>query len=114
MAAKGLQQYTEKESGNASLGQGGSVLIDTIDANCTAPANKVFIAIQVLDAVQFTATTGLIAENPALHMNTAQSTGLTTDYAIDASNTFPVGTIIYGRWTSINLAAGTCIAYLGG
>ena len=114
MAAKGLQQYSEKESGNASLGQGGAVFCDTSSAALAAPSGKVFIAIQVLDAVQFTATTGLIAENPALHMSTAQSTGLTTDYAIDASNTFPVGTIIYGRWTSINLAAGSCVAYLGG
>ena len=95
MAARGLHQYTEIESGNASLGQGGAVFCDTLSVIMSAPANKVFIAIQVLDAVQFTATTGLIAENPELHMSTAQATGLTTDYAIDASNTFPVGTIIY-------------------
>jgi hypothetical protein len=111
MAAKGLQQYTEKESGNASLGQGGCILNDNTSAACAAPSGKVFIAIQVLDAVQFTA---LVAENPLLHMNTVTATGLSTDYAIDTSNTFPTGTIIYGRWTTFTLNAGTCVAYLGG
>ena len=111
MATKGLQQYTVAESGNASLGQGGCVLVDTTGQACAAPSGKVFIAIQVLDAVQFSA---LIAESPAIHMNTAQATGLTTDYAVDSSNTFPVGSVIYGRWTSFTLSAGACVAYLGG
>jgi hypothetical protein len=32
---------------------------------------------------------------------------------IDASNTFPKGITIYGRWTSLDLASGSAIAYLG-
>ena len=111
MASRGLQQYTSDESGSAALGQGGTILCDTLSAACAAPADRVFIAIQVLDAVQFTA---LIAENKNLHMNTVQATGLTTDYAVANDNTFPVGTIIYGRWKSFTLAAGSCVAYLGG
>jgi hypothetical protein len=32
---------------------------------------------------------------------------------IDASNTFPKGVTIYGRWTEIDLTSGLCIAYIG-
>ena len=32
---------------------------------------------------------------------------------IDASNTFPKGITIYGRWTSLDLASGSAIAYIG-
>ena len=32
---------------------------------------------------------------------------------VDASNTFPKGITIYGRWTSLDLASGSAIAYLG-
>ena len=32
---------------------------------------------------------------------------------IDASNTFPKGVTIYGRWIEIDLTSGMCIAYIG-
>ena len=121
MAVKGLQQYNEKESGNASLGMGGSMFMDDTSIAYKPPSGKIFIAIQVLDAVQFDASSGLVSENNDLFINTegtvkgAAHPGATTNDGnqIDASNTFPVGTIIYGRWTQINLAAGSGIAYIG-
>ena len=33
--------------------------------------------------------------------------------AIDASNSFPAGVTIFGRWTEIDLDAGMLIAYIG-
>ena len=30
-----------------------------------------------------------------------------------ASETIPAGTVIYGRWTTVDLASGLVIAYLG-
>ena len=32
---------------------------------------------------------------------------------VDASNTFPKGVTIYGRWIEIDLTSGMCIAYIG-
>ena len=33
--------------------------------------------------------------------------------AIDSSNSFPAGVVIFGRWTAFTLASGSVIAYLG-
>jgi len=32
---------------------------------------------------------------------------------VDVNNTFPKGITIYGRWTSVNPASGSFIAYIG-
>ena len=111
----GLNGMTVQESNNAGLGQGGSMFIDTA-STYTPPAGQVFISIQVQAAATFTAdSTGLAAQDSTKYMSTvgtASQTGPPGEI-IDASNVFPPGITIHGRWTSIDLQGGTVIAYLG-
>ena len=117
----------------------GSVFNDTVSA-ITPPTGKVFVAIQFLTDTTLNATDGLVADNNDLagleYVGTAydSSDALTTadegahDLAvgsetavsggggkfIDASNTFPKGMTIYGRWTKITtVTSGSYIAYIG-
>ena len=109
------------------FGQMGSVFNDGTAA-MTPPANKVFVAITMLDNTTFDTSAGLVADNDttagleyigtdtAAH-NTVYSPDLGESGAggviVDVSNTFPKGITIYGRWTSINPASGLIIAYIG-
>ena len=107
--------FTVVESQNVSLGQAGCVFVDTATA-IVAPAGNVFVAITFLTDVTLDATGGLIAEDSSKWANTeaAASAGGSGGIEIDASNTFPKGVTIYGRWSEIDLdSAGTLIAYLG-
>ena len=111
----GLQKYTIQEVQNATLGQAGCVFVDTADA-VVAPTGAVFVAITFLTNVTLDASAGLIAEDSDRWANTeaAASAGGTGGKQLDAGNTFPKGTTIYGRWTEIDLnSVGTLIAYLG-
>jgi hypothetical protein len=111
----GLNGMTVQESNNAALGQGGSMFIDTT-ATHTPPAGQVFISITVLSSATFTAdATGLAAQDSTKYISTTgtASTSSAPGQLIDASNVFPTGITIHGRWTSIDLAGGTVIAYLG-
>tara|TARA_R110002020_G_scaffold391607_1_gene601998 strand:+ start:1395 stop:1751 length:357 start_codon:yes stop_codon:yes gene_type:complete len=111
----GLNGMTVQESNNAALGQGGSIFIDDGDAY-TPPAGQVFISITMLTAVTFTAdATGLAAQDPTKCIGTNGTEKLTgpPGQVIDASNVFPPGLTIHGRWTSIDLNGGSVIAYLG-
>lgn len=74
------------------IGQYGSNRITTT-ATTTPDSGKVFVAIQITEDAVFTTLTG----------NMANTTGL----ALSA------GTVIYGRFTSITLASGKVIAYMG-
>ena len=111
------------------FGQLGSVFNDTASA-ITPPTGKVFVAITFLADTVLNATAGLVGDNDttagleyistdaAVHNETVGS-GETTSTGgggkvIDASNTFPKGVTIYGRWTKItNNAATPMIAYIG-
>ena len=111
----GLNGMTVQESNNAALGQGGSVFIDNGSAY-TLPAGQVFISITMLTAVTFTAdATGLAAQNPTkcIGTNGAINVSGPPGQVIDASNVFPPGLTIHGRWTSIDLNGGSVIAYIG-
>tara|TARA_B100000519_G_scaffold200081_1_gene212517 strand:+ start:673 stop:1032 length:360 start_codon:yes stop_codon:yes gene_type:complete len=107
------------------FGQLGSVFTDT-DGAITPPTNKVFVAITFLSDTTFDATGGLVADTnyrscefvgtnaPAHNESTATITSGTGGDQIDASNTFPEGLTIFGRWTEIDIAAsGSIIAYIG-
>ena len=113
---KGLHKYTVQESQNAGLGQAGCMFVDTNTA-VVAPTGSAFVAITFLTDVTLDATVGLVAEDPSTWANTAVAANpkdATGGLVIDASNTFPKGVTIYGRWSSINLdSAGTLIAYVG-
>ena len=111
------------------FGQMGSILITgtsnavTIiggdDTNATPAGNtnrttKVFVAITFLEDTVFD-NAGLTSDNNTIFINdTVASTGIDADGgAVTDGVTFPKGLTIYGRWTSILLDSGKCIAYVG-
>jgi hypothetical protein len=109
-----------------SFGQQGSVFSDSTDA-ITPPSNKVFIAITFLSTTTFDSSGGLKADtsNDSLEFVGTEaaahnlSVGSETNVSggggiqIDVNNSFPKGMTIYGRWTEIDPASGTIIAYIG-
>tara|TARA_R100001230_G_C5536015_1_gene68345 strand:+ start:19 stop:390 length:372 start_codon:yes stop_codon:yes gene_type:complete len=111
------------------FGQMGSILITgtsnavTIiggdDTNATPAGNtnrttKVFVAITFLEDTVFD-NAGLTSDDNTIFINdTIASTGIDADGgAVTDGVTFPKGLTIYGRWTSILLDSGKCIAYVG-
>ena len=108
----GVNSYTVQESSNTGLGQGGSVFIDTTGADITPPSGRVFIAVTIIEPTEFTK---LEATAPDMYISTAGTASTTgpPGYLIDASNVFPTGITIFGRWDKINLDLGVVIAYLG-
>tara|TARA_R100001082_G_scaffold107926_1_gene82456 strand:- start:282 stop:635 length:354 start_codon:yes stop_codon:yes gene_type:complete len=117
MASKrwsGLNTYTVHEAQNASLGQGGSALI-TGTSQAVAPSGKTIVAITFLENSEFNSDTeGLVAEDPGLWVNSvSNSTDTITNCDVVDSEIFPAGTTIYGRWTSLKLASGKIMVYLG-
>ena len=125
--AVNLRKYTVVEGQNfaneVGFGQAGSVFIDS-DGASSPPTGLVFVAITFIDDTIFDASGGLIAENSANFANTeaaahdnAGGSETTLEGSggdeIDASNTFPAGITIYGRWSEIDLTSGMIIAYIG-
>ena len=107
----------------ASLGQSGSMFIDTTAA-IAPPDGMVFVAITMVEDCNFNSTNGLVAEDEnkwfnsdaAAHNESAASeTSLqgSGGVELDDGNVFPAGMTIYGRYIDIKLAGGSCIAYLG-
>jgi hypothetical protein len=123
------------------FGQLGSLFLDASGA-ASPPDGKVFIAITFLDETIFDASGGLVSQtNETVADGTSTGKVLATEYGleypstqaaahnlsdgsetaisgsgglqIDASNTFPKGVTIYGRWVEIDLTSGMCIAYIG-
>ena len=119
------QNSTEVAYGFGQLGS----LFNDGTAACTPPTGKVFVAITMLADTVFDATLGLVGDNDttagieyvstdaAVHNVTVGSETVSTGgggKVIDASNTFPRGVTIYGRWTKITNSATTpMIAYIG-
>jgi len=99
--ASSLHKLTVVEAGNASLGQAGAIFED----GTTAVSSKKIVAIQFVDDSAFTTLTPSTSD----FIGTAGGNG----DAIDSSNSFPAGMIIYGQWTAFTLASGTIIAYQG-
>ena len=102
--ARTLMKYTVAEAQNAALGQAGSVFIDDTDIH-TGP----FVAIaaiedSVVDATDCTNIANTMVDGAS---GTTGASTMTTDFTI------PAGMTIYGRWTVIDLASGSCIAYMG-
>ena len=123
------------------FGQLGSVFLDASGA-ASPPDGKVFIAITMLDDTIFDASGGLVSQvNETVALGTSSGKVLATELGlewastqaaahnladasetaisgsgglqIDASNTFPKGVTIYGRYVEIDLTSGMCIAYIG-
>ena len=104
----------------APFGQVGSMYINDSD-QATPPLNQVFVAITIVE--DDTKFLSLLAEDPDKFITTAGSgshSGITATSTqgthgeeIENTEGFPVGLTIYGRWTGIELANGTVIAYIG-
>mgnify|MGYP003651135951 FL=1 len=110
------------------FGQMGSMFNDGTAA-MTPPTNKVFVAITMLTNCTFDSSGGLKASNDSagagleyigteaaahnLSVGSETTSSGGGGLQVDVSNTFPKGVTIYGRWTEIDPAAGTCIAYIG-
>ena len=108
--------FTPKEAQNISLGQAGSMIIDGATNTMTPPPGCVFVAITSIVNTTFDASGGLVAVDSDRFINTEAASsagGGANGVQMDASNSIPAGMTIYGRWTSINLAGGTIIAYVG-
>ena len=105
--------YAVIEAQNLALGQAGSILIDqsTTDQDAVC-LNGVFIAIQFIEDTVFGTLTG---ETSQLFVSSGQTSTIIDANAGAAATTvtFPQGMTIFGRWTTINLASGACIAYVG-
>ena len=99
----------------AALGQLGSTLITTATSTVTPPSGKAFVAITMLVDTTFNTTTGLVAADGSTWAGTAtSSTGSGTGGGtLVVGQVFPKGLTIYGRYTSVDVAAGSCIAYVG-
>tara|TARA_B100001939_G_scaffold103044_2_gene88971 strand:- start:1644 stop:1991 length:348 start_codon:yes stop_codon:yes gene_type:complete len=103
----------------ATFGQFGSAVIKDSSVASTPPSGKVFVAITMLTDCTFDTQSsdngGLVAQDSTKWASTvASSTGSATNgQTITSSITFPKGVTIYGRYTEIDVASGTCIAYVG-
>ena len=90
----------------------GSAYSTASSAAITPTSGNVWIAITMLTDTVFDSGSGLVAESATTYVNTegigAGAAGLVVD-----SVTFPKGVTIYGRWTEIDVASGTIIAYQG-
>ena len=110
--AGSLHKYTVIESGNAGLGQAGSAFCDNT-SNLT-PTSGVFVAITMIEDTTFTVLQSSEGAGVSFIGNTLSTGGSGSgSVAIDASNTFPAGVTIYGRWDSITLNGGSIVAYIG-
>ena len=108
-----IRKYSSQVVDNISIGQAGSILIDQGTADADAdPLIGVFVAIQFIED---TVIAKLSAETAELY---PASNGKSTSIDANAGSyatavTFPQGMTIFGRWTSLNLTSGACIAYIG-
>ena len=111
-------RYTVQESNNLAIGQGPSMFLNENSSDdsksITPPTGTVFIAIQVINDCQFSQ---LLAEDNTKCYGTD---GIDNSHLggvgdrIPSAQTFPAGTVIYGRWSKIETNNGVIIAYCGG
>ena len=109
----GANHFTVQEAQNVALGQAGCVFSDDNSTALVPPAGHVFIAITAMANATFDASGGLVASDATKFMNTQSATTAPAGDQIDASNTFPAGMTIYGRWSEVDAASGSIICYLG-
>ena len=108
---------------SAPLGQAGSVYAASGTDTIIPPLNQVFVAITMITDCTFENTNGLVAENAEKFINTddaAHDLASGSETSVEGSGgavvdgvVFPSGMTIYGRWTKIDLSAGSCVAYIG-
>ena len=91
------------------FGQMGSAYLADQDAY-TPPTGKVVVAITILDSATKFAV--LTPDTSAYTDGTTGAAGTGVSAYIGTSTTFPVGITLYGRWTTVDLGAGSVILYL--
>ena len=100
----------------------GSVFTKSSSDAIKPPTDHVFVAFTTLAATTFDATGGLVAETATQFANTEDAAGDLADGSettlegsggleVGSSDSFPAGVTIYGRYTEIDLAGGSIIAY---
>tara|TARA_R110000824_G_scaffold217676_2_gene404129 strand:- start:634 stop:1029 length:396 start_codon:yes stop_codon:yes gene_type:complete len=107
----------------APLGQAGSVYTAASSDAIKPPSSQTFVAITMVTDCTFDSSLGLVAEDENKFINTEQAshdTGLGSETSVLGSGgkvvdsvIFPSGMTIYGRWTEIDVATGSCVAYIG-
>ena len=98
--ASSLHKLTVAEAQNAGMGQAGAKFISD-----QAVHTGNFVAIQCIEDTVFNALT---PSDTTYGYGVGSYNGNTM-----ASETIPAGTVIYGRWTTIDLTSGLVIAYIG-
>ena len=98
--ANDIRKYSVLEQGNLGLGQAGAKFISD-----TAEHTGTFVAIHCLEATVFATLT----PEDAL---TGYGVGSYNGNSM-ASESIPAGTVIFGRWTTVDLTSGLVIAYIG-
>ena len=102
MAGKrgGLHSYTVQEAQNSSMGQVGSVYLDTAASTFT-PTTGVIVAVTMLtDNVGFSALT---AEDSTKYIGIATDGYEGGGDTFGTGDLFPQGMTIFGRWTSVSV-----------
>lgn len=105
------------------FGQLGSAYTAASNDAIKPPTNKVFVAITAITNCTFDTSSGLVSSEPTKYINTETAANdlgdgsETTDQGsggqVVDSVAFPAGVTIYGRWTEIDVATGSCVAYIG-
>ena len=112
------------------FGQFGSTFLkgDGAKLLLTASTARYYVcAITMVTATTFDSSTGLIADNDIANgleyigtAAAAHDAALSPDLGesgtgglVVNSVAFPAGLTIYGRWTEIDVATGSCVAYIG-
>ena len=101
---------------HSAEGQAGSIFCNGTSPAITPPSGTVFVAIQMLENTTFDSTGGLVATDSDKYVNTEAASsagGGAGGDTIAATDVFLAGSVIYGRWTEIDLAGGSIIAYIG-
>ena len=98
--ASSLHNYTVVESQNIALGQAGAKFISD-----TAEHTGSFVAITMLEDTVFATLTPSDTTN-------GYGVGSYNGNSM-ASETLPAGTTIFGKWTTVDLASGLVVAYIG-
>ena len=99
--ASSLSKFTVVEANNIALGQAGAKFISD-----NAVHTGSFIAITMIEDTVFNALTPDDTTN-------GYGVGSYNGNSM-ASEVLPAGLTIFGKWTTIDLASGACIAYIGG
>ena len=104
-----------------SFGQMGSMYINDTDS-CKPPTGKVIVGITVVEDCKFTSlvadsdtSNGLeyVGTTAAHDAGAATATSGQNGEEIANTEVFQAGLSIYGRWTTVQLAEGKIIAYIG-